>query len=101
MILFLFLFLFLFLSLFLLLHTDGVVVSHLFLAADIGMTALSIAAAVVFGPVILQVETKMVPTMKAVSTTNEMRHGAPSTPPSNPCPREGEGKGNEGKGGRH
>ncbi len=66
--------------------------------ADIGVTALSVAAAVVLGAIIQQVETKMAPTTTVV-TTNEMRHGMPSTLPSNPCPREGEGKGDEGKGG--
>ncbi len=30
-------------------------------------------------------------TMTTVVTMNETRHGAPSTPPSNPCPREGKG----------
>jgi hypothetical protein len=34
----------------LLLHANGVVVLHLFPAADIGVTALSVAAAVVLGP---------------------------------------------------
>jgi hypothetical protein len=54
--------LFLFLFLFLLLHADRVVVSHLFPAMDIGLTASSVATAVVLGTVVLQVETKMAPT---------------------------------------
>ncbi len=83
------------------LHADGVVVSHPFPAGDIGITASSVAGAVVLGAVIPQVETKMVPTTTTMTTTNETRHGAPSTPPSNPCPREGKGKGNEGESGRH
>jgi hypothetical protein len=91
----------LFLFLFLLLHTDGVVVSHLFPAADIGVTASSVAVAIVLGAVIPQVETKMVPSTMTVTTTNEMCHGMPSTLPSDPCPREGKGKGDEGKGGGH
>jgi hypothetical protein len=85
----------------LLLHANGVVVSHLSPAADIGMTDLSVITAVVFGTIVLRVETKMVQTTKTVATTKEMRHGTPSTPPTNPCPREGEGKGNEGEGGGH
>jgi hypothetical protein len=40
-----------------LLHTDGIVVSHLFLAADIGVRVLSVAAAIVLGAAILQVDT--------------------------------------------
>jgi hypothetical protein len=87
--------------LFLLPHPDGVMVSHLFPAADIGGMALSVTAAVVLSAIILQVKTKMAPMMMTVATTNEMHHGAPSTPPSNPCLREGEGEGNEGKGGGH
>ncbi len=83
------------------LHANGVVVSHLFLATDICMEALSVAVAVNLGDVVLQAETKMVPTTKTVATTKETHHGAPSTLPSNPCPREGKSKGNEGKGGGH
>ncbi len=79
------------------LHANGVVVSHLFPAVDIGMTALSVAAAIVLGAMVLQVETKMVPTRTTVTMMNEMHHGAPSTPPSNPCP--GKSKGHEGKDG--
>ncbi len=88
---------FLFLFLFLLLHNDGVVVFHLFSAAGIGVTALSVAVAVILGAIVPQVETKMAPMPTTVATTNEMCHGPPSTPPSDPSPREG--KGNEGKGG--
>jgi hypothetical protein len=43
-----------------------------------------------------QEETKMAPTTMTVVTMNETGHGAPSTSPSNPHPREG--KGNVGKG---
>jgi hypothetical protein len=75
------------------------VVSYLSLAADIGVTALPVATAVVHGAVIPQVETKMVPMMTTVMTMNETCHGAPSNPLSNPCLREGKGKGNEDKGG--
>jgi hypothetical protein len=75
---------------------------HLFPAADIGVTASSVAAAVVLGAVIPRMETKMAPTTATVVTTNETRHVAPSTPPSDPRPRESEGEGDEGKGGgRH
>jgi hypothetical protein len=83
------------------LHTNGVVMSHLFPAMDIGGTALSVAAAIFLSAVVPQVETKTAPTTTAVATTNEMRHGAPSTLPSNPCLREGKSKGNEGKDGGH
>jgi hypothetical protein len=93
--------LFLFLFLFLLLHANGVVVSHLFPAADIGVTASSVAAAVVLGAVIPRVETKMAPTKLTVATMNETRHNVPSTLPSDPHPREGKGKVDEGKGGGH
>ncbi len=92
----------LFWFLFLLLHTNGVVVFHLFPAADISVTASSVTAAVVLGAAILRVETKMAPTTKTMVTMNEMHHGMPSTLPSNPCLREGKGEGDEGKGGsRH
>ncbi len=94
-------FCFLFLFLFLLLHANGVVVSHLFLAMDIGVTASSVAAAVNLSAVVPWVETKMPSTTTTVVTTNETHHGMPSTLPSNPSPREGEGKGNEGKDGGH
>jgi hypothetical protein len=52
------LFLFLFLLLFLLLHANGVVVFHLFPAAGINVTALSVAAAAVLRTVVPRVETK-------------------------------------------
>jgi hypothetical protein len=87
------------LFLFLLLHANGVVVFHLFTAMDIGMMALSVAVAIVLGAVVPRVGKKMAPTTMTMVTTNEMRHGFPSTPPSNPCPREG--KGDEGEGGDH
>ncbi len=83
------------------LHTDRVVVPHLFLATDIGMTASSVATAIVLGTIVLQVETKMAQITTTVATKNEMRHSAPSIPPSNPCLEEGKGKGNEGEGGGH
>ncbi len=78
------------------LHTDGVVVSHLFQAADIGGMASSVSMATILAAIFLQVETKMVPTTTTVVTTNETHQGAPSTRPSNLHPREGKGKGNEG-----
>ncbi len=86
---------------FLLLHADGVLVSHLFPAVDIGITASSVAAAVVLGAIVPQVETKMASTTMTMAMKNEMHHDAPSTLPSDPCPREGKGKGNEGKDGGH
>jgi hypothetical protein len=69
-------------------------------AADIDVTASPVATAVVLGAVVQQVETKMVPTTTTVAMTNKMHHGAPSTLPSNPHPREGKSKGqaNEGEG---
>ncbi len=73
--------------------------SYLFPAADIGVMALSAAAAVVLGTFVLLVETKMVPTKTTVATTNGTCHGTPSTLMSNPPLREGKGKGNEGKDG--
>ncbi len=89
------------LFLFLLLHANGVVVSYLFPAMDIGVTASYVAVAVVLGAILPQVENKMAPITMTVTTTNEMHHGAPSTLPSDPHPREGEGEGegNKGKGG--
>jgi hypothetical protein len=85
-----------------LLHADGVMVSHLFPAVYIGVTASSVAAAIVFSTIVLQVETKMASMTMTVAMTNKTRHGAPSTPQSDPYPREGKGKGNEGKDGcRH
>jgi hypothetical protein len=67
------------------------------------MTASSVAAAVVLGAIVPRVETKMIPMTTTVTTMNETCHGAPSTLPSNLCPREGKGKseGNEGKDGGH
>ncbi len=67
--------------------------SYFFLAWDIGMMASSVAKAVVLGTVLLRVETKMAPMMTTMTTMNEMLHSTPSTPPSDPCPREGKGKG--------
>ncbi len=83
------------------LHADGVMVSHLFPALDIGMTASSVIAAIVLGAFVLRVDTKMVPTMMTLEKTNEMHHSTPFIPPSDPHPREGKGKGNEGKSGGH
>ncbi len=70
-----------------LLHANGVMVSHLFLAMVIGARTLSIAVAVVLGTIVLQMETKMAPTTKTVVKTNETRHGMLSTPPSDSRPR--------------
>jgi hypothetical protein len=39
----------------------------------------------------------MAPTTATAVMRNETRHGTPSTPLSNPRPRKGEGKGDEGK----
>ena len=67
-------------------------VSHLFLATDIGMMATSVAAAVFLGAIVLQAETKTAPpTTTVVIMMNETRCGPPSTPLSNPCLREGKG----------
>jgi hypothetical protein len=63
------------------------------------MLASSVAAAVILGAVVPQVEAKMAPMVTTVTTMNETRHGAPSNPPSNPCLREGKGKSNEDEGG--
>ena len=82
-------------------HANGVVVSHLILAVDIGMMASSVATAIVLGAVVPLVETKMVPTMKTMAATNETHHGPSSTPMLDPRAREGKGKGDEGKGGGH
>ncbi len=95
------LFLFSFWFLFLLLHANGVLVSCLFPAVDIGVTTLSVATVVILGAVVPRVETKMAPMMTIMATRNEMRHGAPSTLLSNPCPREDKGKGDEGEDGGH
>jgi hypothetical protein len=86
---------------FLLLHANGVVVSHLFPAADIAVTASSVATAAILGVIILQVTTRLAQTMMTMVMLNEMRQGVPSTQPFNPRPREGKGKGNEGEGGGH
>ena len=56
----------------------------------IGMTALSVAMVVFLGAVILQAETKE-PTTTTAVTMNEARRDEPSTPPSDPRPREGKG----------
>jgi hypothetical protein len=88
--------------LFLLLHADRfLVVFHLFPAVDISMTALSVAVAIILGAVVMQAETKIAPTTITMGTMNKTRHGAPSTPLSDPCPREGKGecKVDEGNGG--
>jgi hypothetical protein len=74
-------------------------VSHLFPAVDIGMTALSVAAAINLGAIIPQVEIKMAPTITAVATINETHHSVLSTPPSKFHPRENESKGDESKDG--
>jgi hypothetical protein len=84
---------FVFLFFFLLLHSDGVMVSHLFPAVDIGVMAATVIAAVILSAIVPQVETKMAPTTTSVATMNETCHGMPSTLPSDPHPREG--KGNE------
>ncbi len=83
---------------FFLLHANRVVVFHIFLAVEIGVMALSAAVTVILGASIPQVETKMAPMTMTVATTNETCHSAPSTLPSNPCPREGKGKDDEGEG---
>ncbi len=72
------LFLCLFWCLFLLLQADGVVVSHLFPATVIGRMASSVAVAIVFGAIIPQMETKMVPATTTVATMNETHRGAAS-----------------------
>jgi hypothetical protein len=63
------------------------------------MMASSVAAAIILGDNIPQVETKMVPSTTTMAMTNEMHHSLPSTPLSDTLLSEGEGKGNEGKGG--
>jgi hypothetical protein len=73
------------------LHADGVLVSHLFPAVDINVTASSVATAVFLDAIDPRVETKMAPMTTTVATRNEMHYGTPSTPPSDPCPGEGEG----------
>jgi hypothetical protein len=84
-------------TVFLLLHANEVMVSHLFPAVDIGVTALSVAMAIDLGAVIPWVEIKMMPMTMTMATTNETHHGTPSTPPYDPCPKDNKGKGNEGK----
>jgi hypothetical protein len=84
-----------------LLHIDGVVVSHFFPAADIGVTASSDATAIVLGTVVPKVVTKMAPTTMAMATMCELHHSMPSTLSSNPHPREGMGEGYKSKGGSH
>ncbi len=69
------LFLFWFWFLILLLHADGVVVSHLFLAVDIGITALSITAAIVLGAIVPREETNMAPTTTTMVMMNKMHYG--------------------------
>ncbi len=68
-----------------------------------GVMVSSVSAAVVLGAIVLRAETKMAPTTTSMVMMNKMRHGAPSTLASDPCPIEGKGKGvvNEGKGGGH
>jgi hypothetical protein len=64
-------------------------VFHLFLAKDISVMASSVATAIVLGAVVPQAETKMTLMMTTVATMNKTHHGAPSTPPSDPCLRVG------------
>ncbi len=71
------------------------------LAADVSMMSSFVAVAIVLGAVVPQVETKLAPATTTMATMNEMHHGAPSTMPSDPRPREGKGKGYEDVGGRH
>jgi len=54
------------------------------------MTALSVAAAVFLSAVVPRAETKE-PTTTTTVTMNEARRDEPSTLPSDPRPREGEG----------
>ncbi len=56
----------------------------------IGMTATSVAAVVFLGAIVPRVEMKE-PTTTTAVTMNEAHRDKPSTPPSNPRPREGEG----------
>jgi hypothetical protein len=68
------------------LHIDGIMVSNLFPAADISVTALSVAAAINLVAAIPHVETKMTPTTMTMVTMYEMHHGTigsiPVLPPS-------------------
>jgi hypothetical protein len=54
------------------------------------MTASSVAAVVFLSAVVPRAETKE-PTTTTAVTMNEACHDEPSTPPSDPHPREGEG----------
>ncbi len=54
---------------------DGVVVSHLFSAVYIGMTALSVAAAVFLGTIVMRAEMKTAPTTTPTMTMKEMCQG--------------------------
>jgi hypothetical protein len=54
------------------------------------MTASSVAAVVFLGAVVPRAETKE-PTTTTAVTMNEACRGEPSTPPSDPCLREGKG----------
>jgi hypothetical protein len=54
------------------------------------MTASSVAAVVIVGAVVPRAETKE-PTMTTAVTMNEACRDEPSTPPSDPRLREGEG----------
>ncbi len=65
--------------------------SHLFPAADIGVTALSVAAAIFLCTFVLQAEMKTAPTTMTAATMNETRRGALSTPLFDPPPKDGEG----------
>jgi hypothetical protein len=60
------------------------------------MMASSVAAVVFLGAVISRVETKE-PTTTTAVTINEACRDEPFTPPSDPRPREGEGKGARGR----
>jgi len=54
------------------------------------MTVSSVAAVVFLGTVVPRAETKE-PTTTTTVTMNDARRDEPSTPTSDPCPREGEG----------
>jgi hypothetical protein len=60
----------------LLLHANGFVVSYLLPAADIGVMALSVIAAVVLGAVVLRVETKLELMTTTMPTTRRALHSA-------------------------
>jgi hypothetical protein len=93
------LFCFLFLFMFFLLHANGVVVSQLSPAVDIGVTVSSVAATIILASIVLRGETKMASTRKTVVRMNVTPHVAPSTLPSDSCPREAKGEGNKSKDG--